>query len=665
MTETTLAVDAAKARDPHPVLDSPLNLGALLLVMFGVHLWLNQYTCFRTDHLTQIPLLMKRDDPTLFMRDWFMTTYGHFELRRFHLMLLEAGRALVGLAQGILLFYALAIAGTFAAWIALARRFTGSTMAGLAVIALAIFVRDREIGSNHLIEEALIPRAEGFVLAWWSFVLLVREGRRASWGLAAGVLMATAGYFQPAVAIQFALPLTLWVLFDRRYCTLPRLGLFLLALLAPMVLRLSRMAGGFSEATTLSDTEQIQLAAWLRHPHHMIPHLWKENWVVFAGLAVLFIVLWRRYRHEPGVSALGRLAAVLAGILALCAFFIEVVPVKSVILFQPFRMAVMLYGVMFIVIGRHVAGLLASPSHVDRFRAGVTMLGPIGWPLMLPLGPAEGFLAWREGRGRPLAPKWKLAVIAVPLLVAGVLEDALEEVALVVIAGLLAVAALRGWVYPRPRVLTGGLAALVAAGVLAICSFWWMPLERWMAEEDGPRREWAGELAYHYQFNPVPIRAIERIAAWAGEHTQKDDMFIIPPGRSKEGFRLWSGRSVFFNVKFFPYKPSGYEEWTRRYLAVRGILEPEAPENRAAVEAAMNDIGTETVDDAYGAIDAPTMTALARREGAQYVVTPARYDTPDLEMVHTDFDRDRKDPERGRMFLYRVRAGGDPATAAQ
>lgn len=370
---------------PAPSRSSRLRLALLLALLLLFCFAHNGYKCFRADHQSHIPLLYKWTGGASFPRDWFMTTSAPLELRKFHLGLLAACEKTLGLPLGILAAYCAIALGTFAAWVAISRRLFRRTGPALAAIVMAILVCDNELGANHVIEDCLIPRMEAYLLAWWSFYALLGTGRGAGgWrgGLIAGLLMAGAGYFQPAIPAQFGLVLALWLLVDPERRDWRKAAVFVAATVLPLAGSFRKASGEMIETTALSAAEQIQLAAYVRHPHHMIPHLWGGLWLTFLGVLAVFGLAWLRGRRTcPGTRALGRLVALIVGLLAVAAVFIELVPVRAVVLFQPFRLSVVLYLCMFLVIGRWVADLFASGDWARRMRAMLLVMTPQGWAL--------------------------------------------------------------------------------------------------------------------------------------------------------------------------------------------------------------------------------------------------------------------------------------------
>lgn len=646
--------------EPVPFLRSPLNVALLVLGLVLVSVAVNGYLCFRTDHLSQIPLIFIQSDPDLFPRDWFFQNFGHFKLRFLHLVLIKSLAWAVGIPIALMFWYVICVASVIGAWLAIARHIYGSILPGLVAALLGIIFYG-EVGANHLIERILIPRAEAFAIIYWG-VLCLFMGRAAF----AGLLFGFASCFQPAVGIQFGIPLLIWVWVagepDRLRRTLWFLGCYAVVLLP----WLAFLGDSFTGESNLTDEEVINVVAWLRHPQLMLPRFFgRTAWVDFFLLLIGSIWAWRQMsRHNERIKPVGWILPIMAGLLLLATFFIEVVPVKIVVMFQPFRASVLLYLMMFLMLGPYLLGLLQSEDPFRRFRGVLLLFSVYVLKLMGVLIMVEFFLAWREWRGRS-QPKLEALALAAMTVVGGFLIEV--EVGgrtttwLLLALAVAGTAALHGLTrarfFEKPRAMRTALAAFALLGFGLMGSAFALPWSAWVESENPAVRTRAARTIWRYQIDPVPVKALERLGVWARENTPKDALFLIPPQKTVEGFRIWSLRSVVFNVKHFPVTQVAYEEWRRRYLAVRGVLDPDDPAMADEVEEALSDYYTQQIDEAYAELDETTLLALAGRYEAGYVITPTRYDSSRLELLHSDFDRTADDPESQRLYLFRVRGG--------
>ena len=632
----------------------------VLLVQFRV----NGYISFRSDHLTQIPLIYMQQDKSLFRNDWFLTQYAHFDVRFFHLLLLKVFALPWGLPAGILMAYVGLILLTLGAWIAISRRLYGSPLPGLITGLMAVFAYGQELGNNHLLEVIMIPRTEAYAIAYWGLYCVV-----AGFPLLGGVMMALGGYFQQAIGPFFALPVLIWLLLrpdsPRRGREAARFALgFVVAFAIPLLM----VKRGLTHTSTVSPQEEILLAAYLRHPHHMIPHLWGTMWVEFLGLTALFGMVWSRMRRSiPQAWSFGLLAPIMIALLAVLTVFIEVFPVATIVKAQPYRMAVLLYLVLLMILSSHVLRLLREGDLYGRARAILLILALPDWRLLLVVALIEILLMRRAETGRPLPWKMHLALWLAALTFALLTYDPISpghpiqiniQAKHIIFYNLLPILiliilTLKIRLLEKPRLALGLLCGVNLAGCLAVASFFWLPYRQIVENSSDKNQKKIGNLCWKYQFNPFPIKALERIGAWAADNTPKDALFLIPPGREQEGFHLWAKRAVFFSMKFFPYNPLGMQEWKQRFLISQGILDPQAERNRGKVQAALADSGGILANKAYENLSTAEIRQIASRYGIDYMITRVRYKADFLEEVHVEYNR-TKSLEVGSLKSFRV-----------
>lgn len=643
--------------EPVPFLRSPLNVMLLVLGLILVSIAVNGYLAFRSDHLSQIPLIFIQRDPDLFPRDWFFQNFGHFKLRFLHLVLIKSLAWAVGIPIALMIWYVICIGSVIGAWLAIARHIYGSILPGIIAALLGI-VFYGEVGANHLVERILIPRAEAFAVIYWGVFCLI-IGRTAL----AGLLFGLASCFQPAVGIQFGIPLLIWVWVAREPERLRRTLWFLGCYAAVLLPWLAFLGDSFTGASNLSDEEIINIVAWIRHPPLMVPRFFGRTvWVDFLLLlGGSTFAWWSMSRHNERVKPVGWIIPIMAGLLFLATVFIEFIPVKSVIMFQPFRASVLLYLMMFLMLGPYMLRLIQSEDPFRRFRGVLLISSVFILKLMGVLIMVEMFLAWREWRGKS-QPKLEASTLVAMTVVGGFLIEpevggrwmtwGLLIVAMAVTMALHLLAGAK--FFERPRAMRITLATFALLGFGFIGSAFAMPWEAWMDSEDPAVRTRSADFIWRWQIDPVPVMAIEHIGVWAKDNTPKDALFLIPPEKNVEGFRIWSLRSVVFGVKHFPVTQVAYEEWRNRYLAHCGILDPDDPAMAAAVEDALTDYGAKRIADKYANLDEATLLALAERYGAGYVITPTRYESPRLRLLHTDFDRTAPEPEGHRLFVFEI-----------
>lgn len=135
------------------------------------------------------------------------------------------------------------------------------------------------------------------------------------------------------------------------------------------------------------------------------------------------------------------------------------------------------------------------------------------------------------------------------------------------------------------------------------------------------------------QVVPVPRDDTERLAAWCRSETPRDAVFLVPPGLS--GFRLWAERAEVVDWWTPPITAPGLLEWARRLQAVTGLEDRPLRDFVALGEGAMA---------RYETLPPARLTSLARRYGADYVVSSRDLSGPELEVVH----------RQGALVLHRM-----------
>lgn len=85
----------------------------IIFLLLGLFILFNGYTCFRSDHLTQIPLYYKTIDKSLYPNDYFFKYSGQDNLRRLHLFLIRIADSLFGLPLGIFIVFFILLFGIF------------------------------------------------------------------------------------------------------------------------------------------------------------------------------------------------------------------------------------------------------------------------------------------------------------------------------------------------------------------------------------------------------------------------------------------------------------------------------------------------------------------------------------------------------------------------
>lgn len=627
------------------------------LILLGLSLSLQGYRSFDGDQAYRLPILLNRQDPTLFADDPFVRAFDRFNPHVGYLALLDAGSRLVGLPATLLILYVATFAVTCIGIrrLAMALWPASGELVGVVAVALVLLADAGNIGTNHLFEPILLDRMIGFALGWVALALFVGGGGAVGSSMAASALIGLAGLVHPAVGLQLGMLLGAGLA-----CSVVRPGAMgrrrssaavglasLAAALLPTVLLQAPQRSALFEGL---DPETFRLLSFqVQGPQHLIPHLWRPwQWFAWAGylvLAALTIADRGRPWTGPRVRWVALMTALLVG-LGTAWVAIEVVEDPRVTIFQPFRMATIARGLSLVAIAERVRSLWMAGRTVGAIRAAVLIAGLGGDGAMIVAVLAE--LGWSAGGrfGRLVGP----VVLTAGLGYLSMHDtDAGQWPILGAISLSLLADRLRRRVFPSWSI---GRALRLSA--LA----WAVPILAMLATvtpESGPSwfRLARSALTDRCRFGETPRDDVERLALWCRSHTPPDARFIGPPG--PKTFRLWSRRPLAFNRASSPYDGAGLADWAARFADHVGFHGSTASFARAYLD------DRHALEHRYDDLPAAEKAELARRQGANHVLAsaPKREPTVDvgpLELLHVE----------GRYAVYRVRdQGARPSSSHQ
>jgi hypothetical protein len=619
---------------------------AAFLILLGLYLTFRGYRSFEGDQAYRFPIFRHWQDFHLFAGDPFVRAFDGFNPHRGYFLLLDALGRPLGLAAAVAALFAATFALTCAGLDRLARSIWPGEGVGVVAVALVLIAQAGNLGTNHLFEPILLDRLMAFGLGWLAFASAVGSPGQGVW--VAPVALALAGLVHPSVGLQLggllgagwvAWALLGWTDGPSRWRMVLVAAAIAAAVVPGVVLNL-RGSGLILEG--LSADQVRLLAAELQSPQHMLPHLWRlPQWLaggcypILATVAVLSAGAGNAARRRLVVL----LGIALAG-LGLAWLGIERLDNLRLTLFQPFRMATVARGLCLVLVAGHVQGLWLRGAMTDRLRAVLIGVGLAGdWSLVVvtvfevtmraaewvvratTFGRVLGFVVLAGG-------VWFLSRHDtesghVPLIVATVATPALAPVC-----------RRSSWEWSGPRAafrLAAAWAVPVAAMVANVVP------EKELGRTMRSVRE---ALVRRCRFAEVPVDDVERLAVWCRGHTPADARFIGPPG--PKTFRLWSLRDLAFNRAASPYAAAGLADWARRFADHVGVSGP--PET--LVVAYLRD--RHGLEGRYDRLNAADLAALARRQGAGYVVArgPGNggSNSGALELLHVE----------GRYAVYRV-----------
>ncbi|MBX6316426.1 MAG: hypothetical protein IRY99_26465, partial [Isosphaeraceae bacterium] len=346
----------------------PYPRWAAFLLLFGLYLSFHGYHSRDGDQAYRLPLLLHRQDPTLYADDPFVRAFETFNPHEGYLALLDAASRLVGLSAALAGIYAATFALTCLGVDRLARAIwpEANPRVGVIAVGLLLLAKAGNIGTNHLFEPLLLDRLIALALGWVALASLVAHPGEAR--LLAPLLIAAASAIHPSLGLQLGLLLGgLWgigclipgAFGGSRRVAFHGLALLLVAL-APQLATIGSQGAVLLEG--LPPEEMRLLSAWVQSPQHMLPHLWRlPQWLAWACYPVLAVLsLWESRTETPWPPARTRLVIALGGTLGglgLAWVAIEILGDLKCTLFQPFRMATVARGLCLTALARRLQAL--------------------------------------------------------------------------------------------------------------------------------------------------------------------------------------------------------------------------------------------------------------------------------------------------------------------
>jgi hypothetical protein len=144
---------------------------------------------------------------------------------------------------------------------------------------------------------------------------------------------------------------------------------------------------------------------------------------------------------------------------------------------------------------------------------------------------------------------------------------------------------------------------------------------------------------------PEDDAAYLRLCQWAQRNTPVDAIFLVPP--EEQSFRLHAQRAIVVNFKGVPQLNAEIVEWRQRLMDVLAM------EDLSALQGKDFYATLRAVGERYRALPAAHLLDVARRRGAQYIVTDRPLHSADARLLHAV----RPDDAGAGYFLYRISGG--------
>ena len=585
-------------------------------VIAGAFLTLRGYHSFDGDQAYRLPLLLHRQDPSLYATDPFVRAFDVFNPHRGYLTLLDGASRPWGLATGLLGLFALTLALTMLGvdWLARVVWPDRGGRVGLVAVVLVLTLKAGNIGTNHLFEATLLDRLVAFGLGWLAIAAALADPERGA--RIAAPCLGLATLIHPSVGLQLSLTLAAgWMLWglnrSRSGGTIRDAGkstCFLAVALVPGLTLIGGQSGQLMAGVPLDEFRRW--AVEVQGPQHMLPSTWRmPQWLAFGWLAGLgTFSLWSG-RPGAGAFRLGGLLAVNAVSLALAYGAVEIVGDLRVTLFQPFRMATLTRGLGLVALAGRLVDLWDRGDLTSRGRAVLLAVSLVGdWSLVVAAVVEVGMTLAERWGGDRVARGVGGLVLMIGLI--WLSRHDTESGHIPILAALGAVGV--GSVLARVRPLVWNRRRLGLLMGLA----WAMPV---LAA--GAGLAWGDRAGDHpvgrflvgrWRFAEIPIDPAERVAVWCQTQTPPGSRFIVPPGEKE--FRLWSRRAVAFNRAASPYHALGLLDWSKRFRAHVGFTGTSADFARAYL------MGRHQLERAYATMSPEAKLALARDQGATHIL---------------------------------------------
>lgn len=615
------------------------------LAIVGGYLTLRGYHSFDGDQAYRLPILLHRQDPSLYAADPFVRAFDVFNPHRGYLLLLDWASRPLGLAAALLGLFLVTLAATMMGIDRLARAAWPDRGArvGLVAVVLVLTAKAGNIGTNHLFEATLLDRLMAFALGWLALAAAVADPRRGV--RVAAPCLGLATLIHPSVGLQLSLTLAAgWLAWSGRWgrAGLPVAAAVGSALLLAVALVPGLLLIGGQSGRLLAGVAPADFRPWaveVQGPQHMLPSTWRRpQWLAFGAYAVLAVLSLGGRPLAPPTRRLAGLLAVNLASLGLAYGVVEGLGDLRVTLFQPFRMATLARGLCLVAVAGRLVAHWGRGDLMSRGRAVLIAVGLVGdWALVaatlveVAISSVEG---WRPGLARWVGG----LALAAGLIFLGRHDTESGHGPILAALGLLAVGTVLARVRPfapnrrRAYVLLAAWAVPVAAGG--------MILARGDRAGDGPIGR---ALVGRCRFAEVAVDPAERIAAWCRTHTPPASRFVVPPGEKE--FRLWSRRAVAFNRAGSPYHAVALLDWAERFRAHVGFIGTARDFARAYLD------GRHNLERNYDRMTPAAKLALARSQGATYVLErfPRSGAPPDLGPAL------ERVAEQGGYAVYRVR----------
>jgi hypothetical protein len=624
------------------------TIGVSLLSLSGA-LVIYGYWWPSFQNMAEVTPVLALQDPALYTRDFFIQAQLHSEARYVYQRLIYwLTLTSLPLPSACFLLFTAAFVSFVGALYALARPLSSSQLSAGALAGIALFGPLNTLGQAYLFRPESLPFVLGMGVTSWGIVLAMRE----RW-VTAYLLFGLASLVQFLIGIMPALFLGAMlcrrITARRDYWTpvacAATFGSLVAVTVLPPIVRGELGSAAFDSRTF------VELYAFIRNPHHVVPSAFLlPDWIGWGAFWLTGLVsLW----CLDGLSAeRKRDLTVVLGLVPIWILvnyvFVEIWPSATVAALQLARITP--FGKLISALA--LALLIEQEIKMGSVAFGVALLllALVGWGAV-PLLCAVAVLALAVGTRTQHLLRSYPAVIGIalvaafciwcdlPLSLAPHLRVTYGQKLIGVFLLLLPYWFFRMRSQPRLPELMGCLCAVATIYIaLAIAGLLNDPVAQVIQA-----RVPLSSVAYYRGFEATAVA--EEFAAI----TPKDTLILVPPSRFE--FRFFSRRSVVFDFFAIPFTGSAMREWLERF---ESMTKNRGPDRSLQVG---RDAPWRDLDQTYSSLSSQELLHVARRFGAEYVLTQPAWH-PDFP-GHVLF-------RRGGWVVYDTKsvASGEPAQAA-
>lgn len=488
-------------------------------------------------------------DPTLFHHDFVVRESLRFSPRFFYNELIALpARAGLPLAWSFALWHLAALAALVAAVRSAATVLRLGAVAAALLLVWLLVVNVGTLGGVYFYTHAPVPAVWAGALAAWGAAFALRRRPVAAFAFfgAATLLQFLVGFY----AGLLALPL-LWTATSRsRLLALAAWGGALALIYVPLTL------SSLTDTTALSTDAFVEIYAYLRHPHHLVPSTWP--WLQWQRSGLFYLGAWYfLHRTSSGRPAFERTVlhfalALAATALAANWLFVEILPSAFVAKLQPARVTPLVQAVVLALLATRVATFLACRHWLLAASVAVAPFSLFpGLVLALAGVLAPTLLA-------PAAPRWPLWLLVLATVVA-----------FRPFGGSFAYHAMRhgAWlalwlVACVPAILASRPAALVTAALLALAFAAAAATSPSLLPE---------ALAPRFALDAPPADAPGLLGLRFRAHSSPAALVLAAPIGDTWSFKLHARRALVVDDKNIAFTAAGLREWRDRFSRVLGV----------------------------------------------------------------------------------------------